>query len=144
MLSPGRTQDVKILSERLLITRIITSVGLALLLMVGAWTATHAEQEAEAPVSTAVTELIDAHVAPAASEVAARGSGWSGAVLGAAVCVFGLLCGLLLVIATRWLHLRRPLLPDRGSLPLIRSLLPMPASPRMTARSLTQLRISRT
>ena len=134
-----------ILSERLLITRIITSVVLALLLIVGAWLATHTEPEVAAPTASSVAEHVDAHIAPiaAGTQVIDQGT-MSPAILGVAVCVLGVLCGLLLVVVTRWMHRTRRPQPTQGLLPLLRALLPTPAAPRATAFTLTQLSISRT
>jgi len=145
MISAPRTQDAVILSERLLITRIITSVALALLLIVGAWMATHAEPEAAAPTVSSVTEHVDAHIAPIAAGTPIIDQGTtSPALLGVAVCVLGVLCGLLLVVVTRWLHRTRRPQPERELMPLLRALLPTPAPPRAAAFTLTQLSISRT
>lgn len=134
-----------ILSERLLITRIITSVVLALLLIVGAWLATHTEPEVAAPTASSVAEHVDAHIAPiaAGTQVIDQGT-MSPAILGVAVCVLGVLCGLLLVVVTRWMHRTRRPQPTQGLLPLLRALLPTPAAPRAAAFTLTQLSISRT
>ena len=145
MISAARTQDAVILRERLLITRIITSVALALMLIVGAWTATHAESEAAAPSASSITEHLDAHVAPAATGMPGIDqSTTNSTLLGIAVCVLGVLCGLLLVVATRWLHRTRQPQPELGLLPLLRALSPAPAPPRAAALTLTQLSISRT
>lgn len=77
-----------ILSERLLITRIITSVALALLLIVGAWMATHTEPEAAAPTASSVTEHVDAHIAPIAAGAPVIDQGTtSPTLLGVAACV---------------------------------------------------------
>ena len=145
MISTARTQDVVILSERLLITRIITSVALALLLIVGAWMAAHTEPEAAAPTASSVTEHMDAHIAPIAAGTPVIDEGTtSPTLLGVAVCVFGVLCGLLLVVVTRWVHRTRQPQPERGLLPLLRALVPAPAPRRVVAFTLTQLSISRT
>ena len=134
-----------ILSERLLITRIITSVALALLLIVGAWMASHTEPEAGAPASSSVAEHVDAHIAPSTSGVPVIDQGTTTPTLmGVAVCVLGVLCGLLLVAVNRWLHRTRKPQPERSLLPLLRALLPAPALPRAGALSLTQLSVSRT
>jgi len=145
MISAARTQSAVTLSERLLITRIITSVALALLLVVGAWMATHAEPEAAPPASSSVTGHADAHIAPIIADASVIEQGTtSPALLGVGVCVLGVLCGLLLILVNRWLHrVRRPQ-PDRSRLPLLRTLLPASAPPRTGALSLTQLSVSRT
>lgn len=145
MISSARTQNPVTLSERLLITKIITSVGLALLLLVGAWTATHVEPEKVSSVSSAATELVEAHatsVAPGLNTIEHSAGGSS--LLGAAACVFGMLCGLLLLaVASRWWSCTRVPLDGKKVLPLIRAL-PSRVLIRSNALSLTQLGISRT
>lgn len=135
-----------ILSERLLITKIITSVALALLLIVGAWmAATHTETETAAPTASSVTEHVDAHIAPLAADAPVMDQGTAApALLGVAVCVLGVLCGLLLVVVNRWLLRARRPQPEPGLLPLLRAMMPAPAPPRAAAFTLTELSISRT
>lgn len=145
MISAARTQKAVILSERLLITKIITSVALALLLIVGAWMATHTETGTVAPTASSVTEHVDAHIAPLAADAPAIDQGAAApALLGVAVCVLGVLCGLLLVVVNRWLLGARRPQPEPGLSLLLRALLPAPAPPRAAAFTLTQLSISRT
>ncbi len=107
--------------------------------------AAHTEPEGAAPTASSVTEHIDAHIAPIAAGIPVINEGTtSPTLLGVAVCVLGVLCGLLLVVVTRWVHRTRRPQPERGLLPLLRALLPAPAPPRAAAFSLTQLSISRT
>ncbi len=145
MISAARTQDAVILSERLLITRIITGVALALLLIVGAWMATHIEPAATPPTASSTTEQMDAHIAPIATGAPVTDQGTTSPTLqGIAVCVLGVLCGLLLVVMNRWLHRTPRPQPESGLLPLLRVLSPAPSPPRAAAFTLTQLSISRT
>ena len=95
MVSSARTPRSTTLNEQLLIMRLITSVGLALLLMLGLAATAHTELDGAAPIPLIVSELMDPHVEPvvdaaAAHEAVADGS-WSGsnALVGAALCVFG-------------------------------------------------------
>lgn len=138
-------QHATVLSERLLITKIITSVALAFLLLLGAWVSTHSEEKPGAPVPVGV-ELIDSHVesvAPVVQDIASTRVG-TDSLLGVGICALGVLCGLLLVlIVTRWFHSRGRAIEARAPLVLARALLPAPALPREAALSLTQLSISR-
>lgn len=128
-------------SDSLLIMRVITSVGLALLLVLGL-AMTHSDAST-AHTSTgsvvageaAVTASVDPAVASAAE---------AGIVFGITACIFGILCGLALVAVLRRRH-RRPaaVLLDRGerAAPVL-ALAPVDLRP--TALSLTQLSLSRT
>ncbi|CDK01727.1 MULTISPECIES: hypothetical protein [Microbacterium] len=146
MIAPVSSRPSSILSERLLITKIITSVALAFFLILGAWVSTHSEQEAAAPVPVGVA-LIDSHVeapAPAVQTIVSTYSG-TDSLWGIAVCAFGVLCGLLLVLmATNWFHSRGRPTHANVALAMTRVLLLAPPLPRKVALSLTQLSISRT
>lgn len=156
MISSARNPQSAMLAERLLITRIITSLGLTLLFMLGIAGAGHGESEGAPPVSLAMTALVDPHVdllshGPAAAshgaehEVFSSGLQESSALMGAALCMLGMLCGLVFAVLIRGLWRGRTP-PDRGSLlPRVLSLLPASvARPRATVLSLTQLGLSRT
>lgn len=107
--------------------------------------ATHNDQDVIGTSPLAASELIDNHVAPVMTAAAViSGDSTGDALLGIAVCVFGMLCGLLLVVVTRWLYLQRHSPHIRGTWLLLRSRHPMPVVPRVTALSLTHLGISRT
>ena len=150
MVSSARNLQSATLNEQLLIMRLITSVGLALLLMLGLAATAHTELDGAAPVPLMVSELMDPHVEPvldaaAAHEAVADGS-WSGsnALVGAALCVFGVLCGLTFMVALRTLWRRRisPVLSEVSRVP---SLLAVPAlRAHPVVLSLTQLGLSRT
>ena len=146
MVSSAWAQRAEVLSERILIMKIVTSEVLAFLLIVGAWVSTHSDQEASAPVPIGV-ELIDAHVeapAAAAPTIVSTSLG-TDSLLGVGMCALGVMCGLLLVlIASRWFHSGGRPVYARLPLALTRVLLSTPALPRKAALSLTQLNISRT
>jgi len=150
MVSSVRNSQSVTLNEQLLIMRLITSVGLALLLMLGLAATAHTELDGAAPIPLIVSELMDPHVEPvvdaaAAHEAVADGS-WSGsnALVGAALCVFGVLCGLTFMVALRGL-LRRRMPPVLGAAPRMPSLLPASAArAHPIVFSLTQLGLSRT
>ncbi|MDN8549598.1 hypothetical protein PUW81_010825 [Microbacterium sp. NM3R9] len=150
MASSARIQRPVTLSERWLIMRLITSVGLALLLMIGLTATAHTESEGSPPIPLVVSGLMDPHVEPVADapveheEVASGARSGSDALAGAALCVFGVLCGLMFMVALRRLWRRRmPLVlteVSRGP-----ALLLMPAlRTNPVVLSLTQLGLSRT
>lgn len=136
------------LSERLLITRIITSLGLALLLTLGLAATAQVQATAAAPVALVVTGLADPHVAPvttdAVQEAVAGDPAGQNMLVGAALCVLGVLCGLTLIAALRGSS-RRHLLPALGVAPRLRSPARAPTN-RLgrTGLSLTRLGLSRT
>ena len=61
MYSTPRLPRARLLNERLLITKIITGLGLALLLLVGCWSGTHLEpvdpSQISAPITAGAHEL---------------------------------------------------------------------------------------
>ena len=150
MVSSARNPQSMTLNEQLLIMRLITSVGLALLLMLGLAATAHTELNGTAPVPLVVSEFMDPHVEPvadvaAAHEAVADGS-WSGsnALVGAALCVFGVLCGFTFMAVLRRLW-RRRMPPVLGEAPRVPSLLPASAArAHPIVFSLTQLGLSRT
>lgn len=155
MLPALSTTRPGILSERLLITKLITSVGLALLLLLGlAASATHSGTEGSSPASLVLpvlhdphTESMSAHGAMVDSEQALGAtisSTGDHALLGTALCALGLLCGFVFAVLMRAI-LRRRTLPDPLSRPLSTVVLVPPTiPPRASSLTLTQLGLSRT
>lgn len=146
-----RTRRAEDSREGLLITRIITALVLALLLLLGAFGTAHSESEGSSASSPWVTTSVDAHVTAGVEPDAATDpvgvfatAETGGVLVGAALCALGVLCGLALVIFVRRL-LRHPA-------PAFRSRREAPRAPlaarivtdRATALSLTQLGLSRT
>lgn len=138
---PRSTRAAVVLSERHTTTRIIMSVVLALLLVLGAWGATHIEPEASsvAGVTESVADPSAVSDTPAVTEA-------SGAVgFGLAACLLGALCGLLLIVSFLRLRGRRPpgivTAGTRRVLWLVRASSPERHSTPLT---LSQLSISRT
>ncbi|WP_341941407.1 hypothetical protein [Microbacterium sp. LWH10-1.2] len=129
--SPPRT-------ERMLIVRIASALGLALLLVVGAWSSSHGESDAhatlcvaaDAPAGTAAAD----HHGPTTADVLTSDAGL-GVV--AVICCFLLVLLVLRVAADR-------LVVTTGV--AVRALLPSRAGPRLhvPALTLTQLSVSRT
>lgn len=150
MVSSAPTPRSATLTEQLLIMRLITSVGLALLMMLGLAATAHTELDTAAPVPLVVSELLDSHVAPSAHtgaehEAVADGS-WSGsnALIGAALCVFGVLCGITFMVVLQRLW-RRRMPPVLGEVSRMLSLPPASAArAHPIVFSLTQLGLSRT
>lgn len=150
-LAPGMRQTA-LLGEKLLITKIITVIGLSLLLLVGAWSAIHHESAATTPPAASVTTPLpmgqDGSASspeigyPAVDTISNAGM-VDVAMLGVAGCFIGIICCLIALVVTRGLSVRlisrvHTLLPrSRGSAhPTARPFAP--------ALSLTQLSLSRT
>jgi hypothetical protein len=126
----------------MLIARVITAVGLALLLVIGAWSSSHGPADVHASLCLA------SGVSPAAGTATADdGAGTVTAIdvlsSDIGVCVLAVLCGVALVLLL--LRLRgRDSRPLGSRIPRLTS--PSRAGPRIVvpALSLTQLSISRT
>ncbi|MDF2509122.1 MAG: hypothetical protein K0Q52_2981 [Microbacterium sp.] len=126
----------------MLIARVITAVGLALLLVIGAWSSSHG------PADVHATLCLAPGVSSSADTASAEGVADSATAVDVlssdlGVCLLAVLCGVALVLLLLRLRGRdtRPLgsrAPRRTS--------PPRAGPRITvpALSLTQLSISRT
>lgn len=120
--------------------RFLTGLGLALVLLMGCWAATHSETEGSA--TAPIAELVAADE-PSAVQAAATAGGHSGATgdLGAALCLLGVVCVLALVLLAwrvpsrmySWGHVARAV---RGLIAAARSQVPV--------LTLSQLCVSRT
>lgn len=126
-------------AERILQSRIVIAVGLALLLVVGAWSASYGTADAHATLCLApgVSQPIDASAAGPVAEVALEDTA------AAAACAAAALCCVALVLLFRRLRTRSGI-RLRGL--LSRATAPLRAGPRpfLPAVSLIQLSISRT
>jgi len=116
MIAPVSSRPSTMLSERLLITKIITGVGLALMLIIGMWSGAHSETE-KFPASHAATvtasddntATVDSSLAVGASDAAsgaadrtgASADESGGALFGLGGCVLGIFCALLLIALKR-------------------------------------------
>lgn len=113
MISSAQVQPSRVLSEQLLITRIITAVGLALLLLLGAAGASHSESEGASSSLLVASTLLDPHVASGETgstvdeHLEAADASMAGVLVGAALCALGMLCGLVLVIFARMVSRHR-------------------------------------
>lgn len=151
MIPSARMQRSQARNEQLLITRIITAVVLALLLLLGAVGASHSEIEGASSSPLMVSTLLDPHVTSgedggAVTEqlAGAADDKTAGILVGAALCAFGVLCGLVLAIFARMLWHRRGAiyLTPRWA---VLSLVPVRIiAARHGSLSLTQLGVSRT
>lgn len=151
MIPTARTQHNAVLSEHLVITRIIAGLGLALLLVLGTATAGHLETDGTRPVPVGMSALAEhlsdspADAGDGAENHAMVGeSSGASALMGAALCALGVLCGLAFAVLAHRLWRRRAL-PDPVIRPRMLSLFPHPLTfSRASTLSLTQLSISRT
>jgi len=140
---PGTT-----LNEQLLITRLIISAVLAVLLLVGVGLLAHADQNESAQASilfpASAPATIQTETADAESGAALHESPPASGALGGALCVFGVLCGLTMLIAARKLLTSRTevLTVEVPTLP--RTLFFAVNSLRRSGFTLTQLGLSRT
>ncbi len=125
--------------ERILRSRIVIAVGLALLLVVGAWSASHGSADAHATLCLApgVSQPVDTSAAGSVAETAPADPA------AAAACAAAALCCVALVLLFR--HLRtRSGLRLRGLLPRTTARFRAGPRPLLPAVSLIQLSISRT
>ncbi|WP_439591871.1 hypothetical protein [Microbacterium sp.] len=124
----------------------MTSIGLALLLLVGIAMAGHFEGEESAPVAAAVsTTVAPSHsVDNAPVSAAVEGVLESDVLVGTALCLLGVLCGLALFALVRILWHRRPQPAPVATAPLQRPVPMLLALPRVVSFTPTELGISRT
>ncbi|WP_435746937.1 hypothetical protein [Microbacterium sp. PMB16] len=136
----------RVRAERMLITRIVIAVGLALLLVVGAWSTSHGKADVHASLclATGVSHT-------AASSAEGHDSGTSvdavasvdALTADAALCLVAVLCVVALVLLFRRLLGRRSAAPEHCRPRTTLSSRAGPAS-LFSALTLTQLSISRT
>ncbi|KYK00379.1 hypothetical protein [Microbacterium sp. CH1] len=127
-------------AERILQSRIVIAVGLALLLVVGAWSASHGTADAHATLCLApgVSQAADTSAAGPVAEPAPADP-----AADAAACAMAALCCVALVLLFRRLCTRSGI-RLRGLLPRATAALRAGPRPFLPAVSLTQLSISRT
>ncbi|WP_136052641.1 hypothetical protein [Microbacterium sp. K36] len=126
-------------AERILHSRIVIAVGLALLLVVGAWSASHGSADAHATLCLApgVSQPVDTSAAGPVAETAPADPA------AAAACAAAALCCAALVLLFRLLRTRSGL-RFRGLLPRTTARFRAGPRPFLPAVSLIQLSISRT
>ncbi|WP_029258524.1 MULTISPECIES: hypothetical protein [unclassified Microbacterium] len=131
------------------IMRLITTASLALLLLFAFAVTTHGAQDengAAPSLTAAVVDAFDDAAAAAQEQVltAAPDSGTS-ALVGAALCALGVLCGLaVMLLRTRAAHRRALVTRLRAGSEALRRSSASPPRPRATTLSLLQLGLSRT
>lgn len=129
-------------AERTMILRVAIALGLALLLLVGAWSTSHGQ--ADVHTSLCVAPAGAAPTAGAADTPAAAPTAIDVLSSGAAACAIAVLCGVMLVLLLRRL-LRGPHRTPLGIAPYTAA--PVRAGPAAAlpgSLSLVQLSISRT
>lgn len=128
-------------TERILLARIVTALGLALLLVVGAWSTSRGDADVHATLCLApgVSATADTTGAAHHDEITAVD------VLSSdtALCVIAVLCGIALLLLVRLMR-AGSLLPLRGKTPRVAP--PLRAGPQRIPSALTliQLSLSRT
>ena len=142
MVAPAQSQQPPLLSERLLITRIITSLGVALLLVLGVWASTHGEPGEAGAIAASVVDVSYEQALPVDVD-GTSGPLWAEVIFGATACLLGVLCGLVLIALM--FRLLRQLSPTGFTIaPRVRFRLRALSRPRATVLTLAQLGLSRT
>ncbi|MBS1674677.1 MAG: hypothetical protein JSS74_12025 [Actinobacteria bacterium] len=136
--------------DRLMIMRLITSIGLSLLLILGVAATSHGEAGTSATSAVASSSAVasaddlDAEVVRDQIPVIG-GSEGSNLLLSGALCTLGVLCGLAVaILLLRMLWRPQSLILRATDLRDVFAMVASTASPRLTRVSLTQLGLSRT
>ncbi|WP_217183889.1 hypothetical protein [Streptomyces sp. AC495_CC817] len=130
---------------RLVIMRLITTVALALLLAFGAVSTAHGSAEGlDAGVTLSTDVAVVDVTAAGADTFAVADAAWTAPFTEAALCVLGILCGLVAVVLLRRRH-RPATLPQRTTDAPVRGTVPLGflLCVRRTTRSVTSLGICR-
>lgn len=155
MITQGRARNPAPPAGGLLITKIITGLGLALLLIVGAWSGSHRDADASSyltAVSTASTEVAIASGSVGGSTQGAAGvsaplvlidSASDYVVIGLAGCLLGIVCSFLILIVAR-IFVNHVPTRNREHLPRVPETTTVTGHPFARTLSLTQLSLSRT
>lgn len=142
MFSPSRTRPSALLSERLLVSKLVTCLALAVLLIVGAWSATHADPAVAEPDAAGVTVFSDQAVTtePGGTSVAAA---LDTIAVGTVSCLLGVFCGFVIFSLIRLfaLHHRSRLL---RTLSRVATPHKDPGRPHRPVLTLVELSLSRT
>ncbi|WP_156153155.1 hypothetical protein [Microbacterium oxydans] len=157
MVVHARTRNCASRADEFLITKIITALGLALLLVVGAWPGGHRDATDATPylsatssssLGTTSTGHVSAgsseSVAGAAAEQFVTGDAANDIMIGVAGCLLGIICCFLVLIITRTFRRHVPSSHIRERLPRAPSLAAMTGRLFALPPSLTQLSLSRT
>ncbi|WP_136031778.1 MULTISPECIES: hypothetical protein [unclassified Microbacterium] len=153
----GRTRNCTSRADDFLITKIITALGLALLLVVGAWQGGHRDATDATPyLSTTSSSSLGTpsvgHVSAvtgesdvgATAEQVVTGDTANDIMIGVAGCLLGIICCFLVLIVTRTFRRHVPSSRIRERLPRAPSLAAMTGCLFALPPSLTQLSLSRT
>ena len=143
-----RSRPVRVVAAGGWSRRLLTILGLALVLIIGGWTTSHSTADAHAdtgagfPVATGSTPDSGA---PVAAPTVSSGVGVSADASGVWGCLIGVVCTLVVLAAVTGFRLQGRLRMLRVSRPVRAPLLvPVPVSRRPAAPSLLLLSISRT
>ncbi|MEW2459578.1 hypothetical protein AB0872_02660 [Microbacterium sp. NPDC047426] len=140
------TRSPRARAERILLARVVTAVGLALLLVVGAWSTAHGPGDSHATLclaaGTSAAEAETTDGAPVAAAVAVAAPEDSTG-MAAVACTAAALCCLTLVLLLGRRMLRGPGTP-LGRTPRTTPPLRAMPRPRRLTPSLAQLSLSRT
>lgn len=138
------TRSPRARAERILLARVVTAVGLALLLVVGAWSTAHGPGDSHATLCLAAgTSAAGAEAADGAPVAAAVAAPEDSTGMAAVACTAAALCCLTLVLLLGRRMLRGPGTP-LGRTPRTTPPLRATPRPRRLAPSLAQLSLSRT
>lgn len=153
----GRTRNCASRADDFLITKIITALGLVLLLVVGAWPGGHRDATDATPyLSTTSSSSLGTpsaghvsagsgeSVAGATAEQFVTGDTANDIMIGVAGCLLGIICCFLVLIVTRTFLRHVPSSRIRERLPRAPSLAAMTGRLFALPPSLTQLSLSRT
>ncbi|MGI0522004.1 MULTISPECIES: hypothetical protein [Microbacterium] len=157
MVVHGRTRNCASRADKFLITKIITALGLALLLVVGAWPGGHRDATDATPylsttsssaLGTPSTGHVSAgsgeSVAGATAEQFVTGDTANDIMIGVAGCLLGIICCFLVLIVTRTFRRHIPSSRIRERLPRAPSMAALTGRLFALPPSLTQLSLSRT
>ncbi|KAB1862682.1 hypothetical protein AB1285_17605 [Microbacterium sp. NRRL B-14842] len=157
MVVHGRAHKCVSRADEFLITKIITALGLALLLVVGAWPGGHRDVTDTTPyLSTTSSSSLGTpsvgqdsagsgeSVVGATAEQFVTGDTANDIVIGVAGCLLGIICCFLVLIVTRTFRRHVPGSHIRERLPRAPSLAAMTGRLFALPPSLTQLSLSRT
>ncbi len=157
MVVHGRAHKCVSRADEFLITKIITALGLALLLVVGAWPGGHRDATDATPdLSTTSSSSLGTpsaghfsagsgeSVVGATAEQFLAGDSANDIVIGVAGCLLGIICCFLVLIVTRNFRRHVPSSHIRERLPRAPSLAAMTGRLFALPPSLTQLSLSRT
>ena len=140
MIRPDRAGRAIAPSVHWPVARLLVGLGLVLALLMCSWAATHSETEGRQAASIA-EPIIIMDEAGAVPTVTSGGHASEAGDLGAALCLLGVVCALMLVVLA-WRAPSRPYSVERVAKMMLELITVAPS--RMPALTLAQLGVSRT